>query len=59
MAYAPSITKSDIYNMRRQAEKEGKLERARELYHQGMSLYEISDRVNLPERVLVTELGLE
>lgn len=59
MAYAPSITKSDIFNMRRQAEKEDKVERARELYQQGMSLYEISDKVNLPERVLVTELGLE
>ena len=59
MAYAPSITKSDIFNMRRQAAKEDKVERARELYHQGMSLYEISEKVNLPERVLVTELGLE
>lgn len=59
MAYVPSIKKSDIFNMRRQAEKESKLERARELYHQGISLYEISNKVNLPERVLVAELGLE
>lgn len=59
MAYAPSITKNDIFNMRRQAENESKIERARELYQNGMSLYEISDRVNLPERVLVKELGLE
>lgn len=58
MAYVPTVTKSDIYNMRRRADKESKLERARELYQQGMSLYEISNRVNLSERVLVSELGL-
>lgn len=58
MAYTPSMTKSDIYNAKRKADKKSRIERARELYQQGMSLYEISDRVNLPERTLVVELGL-
>lgn len=59
MAYEPSLTSKDIWNMRRKKEKESKVERARELYQQGMSLYEIANRVGLPERILVTELGLE
>lgn len=58
MAYTPSMTAADIYKMKQQREKEAKVERARELFNLGMSLYEIADKVNLPERVLVSELGL-
>lgn len=58
MAFVPELTQSDLYRMRRKEEKRRKIERARALYNQGMSLYEISDRVGLPERTLVTELGL-
>lgn len=59
MAYVPSMTAADIWKMKQQREKEEKIERARELFNQGMSLYEIADKVNLLERVLVLELGLE
>lgn len=59
MGYEPTLTKSELFKMRKQTENASKLERARELYKQGMSLYEISERVNLPERILVAELGLE
>ena len=58
MAYTPELTASKLYKLQMKKEKAGKLERARALYNQGMSLYEISDRVGLPERTLVTELGL-
>ncbi len=58
MAYVPSMTAADIWKMKQQREKKEKLERARELFNQGMSLYEIAEKVNLPERILVSELGL-
>lgn len=58
MGYTPSITSSDIWKMNQRREKESKIERARELHNQGMSLYEIADKVGLSERVLVSELGL-
>lgn len=59
MAYTPTMTAADIWKMKQEKEKKEKLERARELFNQGMSLYEIADKVNLPERVLVSELGLD
>lgn len=58
MAYIPELTKSDLYKMQKKKEENGKIERARLLYKQGMSLYEISNRVGLTERMLVTKLGL-
>lgn len=57
MAYVPP-TRREMYEMRMRREREDKLERARKLFNQGMSLYEIAEKVNLPERVLVMELGL-
>lgn len=58
MAYVPKLTQSDLYRMQIKKEKARKLEWARNLYNQGISLYEISKRTGLPERTLVTELGL-
>ncbi len=58
MAYVPELTQSDLYRMQMKKEKARKLEWARNLYNQGISLYEISKRTGLPERTLVTELGL-
>lgn len=58
MAYVPELTQSDLYRMQMKKEKAKKLEWARNLYNQGISLYEISERVELPEWMLVKELGL-
>ena len=58
MVFVPELTQSDLYRMRRKEEKGRKIEWAKTLYTQGMSLYEISNKVGLPERTLVTELGL-
>lgn len=58
MAYVPELTQSDLYRMQMKKEKARKLEWARNLYNQGISLYEISKRTGLPERTLVTELGI-
>lgn len=58
MACVPELTQSDLYRMQMKKEKARKLEWARNLYNQGISLYEISKRTGLPERTLVTELGL-
>lgn len=58
MAYVPKLTQRDLYKMQKKKERARKLEWARNLYNQGISLYEISKRTGLPEWTLVTELGL-
>lgn len=58
MAYTPTMTAADIWKMRQQREQEEKIDRARALFNQGMSLYEIANKVGLPERVLVSELEI-
>lgn len=58
MAYTPTMTSADIWKMRQQREQEEKIDRARALFNQGMSLYEIANKVGLPERVLVSELEI-